>query len=93
MVNHAKKRFPSTSDIKKVDVVYNVASVNMVRVKKKLASLLTDKSTTTKEKWNEYKIIQYRIAKLQRDDPKKCEQLTLKLEAVLEDWEKAINNS
>jgi hypothetical protein len=67
--------------------------LNADRVKRKLPSLLVDKSTTEKQSWNNFMRYRYRFIRFKRRYPEKFNSLTNRVLADLLDIEDAINES
>jgi hypothetical protein len=65
----------------------------MLRVKRKLPSLLVDDSTTKKKNWNSLMRYRYRFIQFKKRQPEKFNSLTNRVLADLMNLEKAVNNS
>jgi len=65
--------------------------VNADRVKKKIPSLLADSDTSKRKNYNAFFRERYRLQQFKKRNPEKCDTLTNKIIADLNELEKAVN--
>lgn len=65
--------------------------VNADRIKRKLPSLLIDGNTTKRKEQNGLMRYRYRLKRFQKRNPERCNNLTNKIIADLNELEKAVS--